>query len=370
VLATARAMVDKGLIHYGWSYINIDDTWQGLRGGKHNAIMPNDKFPDMKAMCDEIHALGLKAGIYSTPWLTSYAGHVGGSSNNEDGSWYKGLPRGKTHGTYKFDTQDATQWAEWGFDYLKHDWRSNDEVSTKRMADALVAAGRDVVLSLSNYAPLKHAEVFHRLANCYRTTGDIRDVWTFNRNAPGNLVGVADIWNYHEKWADYCSPGHYPDPDMLVVGKVGWGGTPHPTKLTPDEQYTHISLWCLWSAPLLIGCPIEDMDDFTVGLLTNPEVLAVNQDPLCVMGRTQTQGESGACVVVKPMADGSKALGLFNRGDEAVVVSAAWDALGLEGPQRVRDLWRRRDVGVFEERFAAKVRPHGVVLVCMTQAQK
>lgn len=360
VLGTARAIVEKGLRDCGWSYVNIDDCWQGRRGGRHNAIMPNAKFPDMEGMCDQIHAMGLKVGIYSTPWITSYANFIGGSSDNEAGVWEEGMPR--RHGEYKFDSQDARQWGDWGIDYLKYDWRPNEEESTIRMSDALRNAGRDIVYSLSNYAPLDKAELFHRLVNAYRTTGDIRDAWSSGAKDPGNFVGLLEIWDFHEKWAPYCSPGHYPDPDMLVVGDVGWGGTPYPSKLTADEQYLHISLWSLWSAPLLIGCPVEQMDEFTVKLLSNPEVLAVNQDPLCVMGRTSSEQDGATGLVVKPLADGAMAIGFFNKSETERKVAAHWSDLGINGPQRIRDLWRRRDIGVFDKDFSVIVPPHGIVL--------
>lgn len=361
VLATAEAMVRKGLINHGWTYVNIDDTWQGERGGTGNAIQPNEKFPDMKGLCDAIHAMGLKVGIYSTPWITSYAIYCGGSSDNENGAWSSQIPDGWSHGKFKFDARDVAQWAEWGMDYLKYDWRPNDGESTRRMAGALDAAGRDIVYSLSNSAPIGLGPLLLDEVNAYRTTGDIRDTWSMGKGDPTDLVGIYDIWEFHESWAGFTRPGHFPDPDMLVVGKVGWDGHPQPTKLTPDEQYTHISLWCLWSAPLLIGCPIEEMSDFTLGLLTNSEVLSVNQDSLCVMGRTTKNGT--ARIVTKPLKDGSIAVGLFNTGDEPQRVDAGWDVLGVSGRKRVRDLWRQKDIGGFEGHFAAMVPPHGVVLV-------
>lgn len=361
VLATAEAMVRKGLINCGWTYVNIDDTWQGLRGGEHNAIQPNEKFPDMKELCDAIHAMGLKVGIYSTPWITSYANRCGGSSNNESGNWSKDIPDGRSHGKFKFDSRDVAQWVVWGMDYLKYDWRPNDEESTRRMADALEAGGRDIVYSLSNAAPPGLGPLLVERVNAYRTTGDIRDAWTTGLGDAMDLVGIRDIWEFHETWAKFTRAGHFPDPDMLVVGKVSWDGTPQPTKLTPDEQYTHISLWCLWSAPLLIGCPVEEMGAFTLGLLTNTEVLAVNQDSLCTMGRTS--GAGSARVVMKPLKDGSLAVGLFNAGDKPQEVSAGWETLGISGKKRVRDIWRQMDIGEFDGRFAAVVPAHGVVLV-------
>ena len=361
VMATAEAMVRTGLINHGWTYVNIDDTWQGVRGGEQNAIQPNEKFPDMKGLCDAIHAMGLKVGIYSTPWITSYANHCGGSSDDEKGTWSRDIPDARSHGKFKFDSRDVAQWVAWGMDYLKYDWRPNDEEATRRMAEALDAGGRDIVYSLSNSAPLALGPQLANEVNAYRTTGDIRDAWTTGLGDPMDLVGVLDIWNFHERWAQFTRPGHFPDADMLVVGKVGWGGTPHPTKLTPDEQYTHISLWSLWSAPLLIGCPVEEMDAFTLGLLTNPEVLAVNQDPLCVMGRTS--GDGSARVVTKSLKDGALAVGLFNIDNKPQEVSADWETLGVSGKKRARDLWRQKDIGEFDGRFAAMVPAHGVVLV-------
>ena len=361
VQAAADAMVRTGLVNYGWTYINIDDAWQGVRGGDFNAIQPNEKFPDMKGLCDAIHARGLKVGIYSTPWISSYAKHCGGSSNSQNGTWSKDIPNGSSHGEFKFDAQDVAQWAAWGIDYLKYDWSPNDEESTRRMAGALAAGGRDIVYSLSNSARLNLAPLLVEAVNAYRTTGDIRDEWWTRQSEQNGYMGIRDIWKFHEPWAEFIRPGHFPDPDMLVVGKVGWGGTPHPTRLTPDEQYSHISLWCLWSAPLLIGCPIEEMSPFTAGLLTNAEVLAVNQDALCAMGRTAEDGT--ARIVTKPLKDGSLAVGLFNVDDKPQEVGTTWTALGVSGKKRVRDLWRQKDVGEFDGRFAAMVPAHGVVLL-------
>jgi alpha-galactosidase len=375
VRASAKAMAVSGLINHGWTYINIDDTWQGKRGGPLNAIQPNDKFPDMKALCDYIHSLGLKPGIYSTPWVTSYGGFVGGSSDNEDGSWekiegYDKYQKNHRLGKYSFDTNDAQQYTQWGFDYLKYDWNPNDENHTKSMADALRASGRDIIYSLSNDAPFRNAAVYEKWCNCWRTTGDIRDAWS-KKSLPKEdswANGLIDIWQLHLKWEPFCGPGHWPDADMLVVGKVGWG-TPHPSKLTPDEQYTHISLWCLWSCPLLIGCPLDQIDDFTRNLLTNDEVLAINQDTLGKMAK-QIVNEGNARVLVKELDDGSKAVGLFNTGDEILGIKITWEQIGLKGSQAIHDLWRQKNIGTYKDGFEAAVRPHGVILVKISQSPK
>src|ERR1051326_6204197 len=323
VLRSARGMAASGLVNHGWSYMNIDDAWQGKRSGPFNAIQGNEKFPDMKGLCDTIHGMGLKVGIYSTPWVTSYANHIGGSAENPEGTWSpptipkKGNVNKKilpwAIGKYSFATNDAKQWAAWGIDYLKYDWNPNEEPETAEMYHALRSSGRDVVFSLSNSTPFTNAPALSKYANCWRITGDIRDNWeSMSKKGFGQ-----------ERWEKLARPGHWNDPDMLVVGQVGWG-TPHPSNLAPDEQYTHITLWCLVSSPLLLGCDLENVDDFTVGLLSNDEVLAVNQDALgkeakCISKIGDTR------VYAKDLEDGSKAVGLFNLGTNGpVTIKANW----------------------------------------------
>ena len=285
--AAAKAMVDTGLINHGWQYINIDDGWQGRRGGPHKAILPNEKFPDMKALCDYIHSLGLKAGIYSTPWTTSYSGFVGGSSDDPKGAWQQPERRrdGYRCGKYLFETSDARQWAAWGFDYAKYDWDVDRVELTRRMADALAACDRDIVLELSNSVPLDKAAEHTSLAHLSRTTGDLVDFWDRSQMPPGIrgwAEGVREVWLAHDAWAPYQKPGHWNHACNIRVGLLGgWQDKPlTPTHLTPDEQYTHISLWCLWGSPMIIGTPIERLDPFTLSLLSNDEVLEINQDPL------------------------------------------------------------------------------------------
>ena len=381
VLRSAKAMHDSGLINHGWTYINIDDTWQGKRDPKTHALQGNEKFPDMKGLCDQIHDMGLKAGIYSTPWITSYATYPGGSADNEAGDWSKPTieKRGNVNkkvkpwavGEYHFMQQDAKQWAQWGFDYLKYDWNPIEEPDVKEMHDALLDSGRDIIYSLSNNLAFERADVAAKYANCWRTTGDIRDRWD----------SVAGIGLRQGKWAPYAAPGHWNDPDMLVVGYVGWGPKLHPTNLTADEQYTHISLWCLLSAPLLIGCDLERLDPFTVSLLSNDEVLAMDQDPA---GKEATMvSEAGGTVKIvradragdkgfelpkfqvwsKELADGSRAVGLFNLDEKQATVTANFSDLKVTGSQKVRDLWRQKDLGSFDGKYESLVPPHGAVLL-------
>jgi alpha-galactosidase len=362
VRAAAHAMADKGLIRHGWTYINIDDSWQGNRGGPYNAIQGNSKFSDMKQLCDEIHSLGLKAGIYSTPWTTSYAGYIGGSAQNPEGTWGKPTisKKGRVNkkilpwavGKYSFAANDAKQWSEWGFDYLKYDWNPIEIPQVQEMHDALENTGRDFVLSLSNSAPFAGAADWARLSNCWRTTNDIRDQW----------ASVVKNGFSQDKWNSFCGPGHYNDPDMLVVGMVGWGPKLRHTRLTPDEQYSHITLWCLLSAPLLLGCDMTKLDDFTLSLLTNDEVLAVDQDVLAKQA-SQISNENDLQVWAKPLADGTWAVGLFNLSDEETPVSVNFDSLKLSGSQKVRDLWRQKNLPDATGQFAATVASHGVVMV-------
>lgn len=362
VLASARAMVASGLINHGWSYINIDDTWQGERPGPTHALQPNKKFPDLKKFCDEIHAMGLKAGIYSTPWITSYATYPGGSADTEDGKWTK-PPGPKTvnrkmkpwHlGEHSFAVVDAKQWAEWGIDYLKYDWNPNEPPETKVMADALRASGRDIIYSLSNNSPFEHATALSALANSWRTTGDIRDVW-------GN---VRNIWFQQDKWREFAGPGHWNDPDMLVVGPVdvGSGKSIRASRLTPNEQYLHITLWSMLASPLLIGCPIEKADEFTLSLLSNDEVLAINQDELGRQAK-QVLVDGRKFVYLRELADGSYAVGFFNIAQQPQTIAITWKQLGLKSPARARDLWRQQDVSVSTDGFSVEVGRHGAHLI-------
>jgi len=367
VKAAADAMVASGLVNHGWTYINIDDYWQvhrnskdpTLQGPRRDAagkIIPNPRFPDMKGLADYVHGRGLKIGLYSSPGPWTCGGCVG--------SW-------------QHEDQDAQSYANWGFDYLKYDWCSYGQTREDRtwptaaeqkrfeadflkkpyrvMRAALDKVNRDILYSLCQYGMGNVWEWGDEIGgNSWRTTSDITDTWSSMSHIGFNQAG-------HEK---YAGPGHFNDPDMLVVGKVGWGPTLHPTRLTPNEQYTHISLWCLLSAPLLIGCDMTQLDDFTLNLLENDEVLEVDQDPL---GRQASRvAQKGDLEIwAKDLSDGSKAVGLFNRGYNEALVTANWTDLGLTGPQKVRDLWRQRNLGNYDAYFSASVPRHGVVLVRM-----
>lgn len=374
ILKTARLIKETGLINHGWTYVNIDDCWQGTRGGKFSAIQPNVRFPDMKAMCDEIHSLGLKAGIYSTPWMGTYAGFIGGSAMNEQGDvsefavaedhpdrrqetqffgGYPGLHRQKVDrvGQFWLFDKDAKQWAEWGFDYVKVDWLPNDVPNTKRILSDLKASGRDIILSLSNAAPFENVEQLSQLANAWRTTGDIHDNWN----------SIQSIGFSQEKWQPYTKPGHWNDPDILQVGNLGKPNNKNttfkPTGLTPDEQYTQLTLWSLLSAPLLISCDLENLNDFTAGLLMNDDVIAVNQDPAAKPAKRIYDNDHFQ-IWTKELSDKSIAAGFFNLGEKRILEINLND-IDLSGKFNVRDLWKRQDVGTVTGKFSIELNTHG-----------
>ena len=370
VIASAKAMVDKGLANHGWTYVNIDDTWMGKRSGPLNALQPNEKFPDFKGMVDQIHAMGLKAGLYSTPYISTYAGFVGGSSDYPTGGETHALikPNRQPYmriGPYRFEEQDAKQMAEWGFDFLKYDWRM-DVNSSERMFKALRNSGRDIILSLSNNAPFDKVKDWVRTSNMYRTGPDIRDSWNSLFMTSFSL----------DKWGPYAGPGHWSDPDMMIVGNVTTGQDMHPTRLTPNEQYSHISMFALLSAPMLVGCPLEQLDAFTLNLLTNDEVIAVDQDPLGRAARF-IRDTLGVQTWLKEMEDGSYVLGLFHTADygktpaswfrwgneQPVTYKLNWSKLGLSGQWSMRDLWRQQEIGMMSNDRTFIIPYHGVKLI-------
>ena len=335
VKAAADAMVSSGLADHGYQFVNIDDAWEGQRDA-NGEIQTNEKFPDMKGLADHVHAKGLKLGIYSSPGPKTCAGYEGSFAHEE---------------------QDARTWAGWGIDYLKYDWCSCKSKDLKDpyhvMRRALDNVDRDIVYSLCQYG-MGDVWTWGQSVggNLWRTTGDIVDSW-------GSMAGIG--FKHHEI-SPNARPGHWNDPDMLVVGKVGWGPTLRDSRLAPVEQQTHITLWALLAAPLLIGCDMTQMDQFTIDLLTNDEVIDVNQDEL---GKAATRAwkEGDLEVWSRPLHDGSLAVGLFNRSYEPAEVTARWSDLGLTGNRHVRDLWQQRDLGEHAGAFKSTVPGHGSMLL-------
>jgi len=341
VRSSAQALLDKGLVDHGWSYVNIDDGWQSPVRAGDSTIVPNDKFPAMKELGDWLHDQGLKFGIYSSPGPLTCGGFTG--------SWQN-------------EVKDADTYASWGVDYLKYDWCSYDRIAgrdTNRttyvkpyslMQKALRAQRRDIVYSLCQYG-MKDVWKWGRQVDgqTWRTTEDIEDTWESM-----SRIGFCQNALY-----PYAGPGHWNDPDMMIVGQVGWGENLHASRLTPDEQYTHVSLWCLLAAPLLIGCDISKLDPFTLNLLTNDEVLAIDQDILGKQAR-QVIRTSSYQVWMKGMADGSWAVGIFNMDTVWRKAPVSLSSLGLPARVRVMDCWAQKWEGT---RLEYVIPPHGARLL-------
>jgi alpha-galactosidase len=330
VRSAVDAIVSTGMKSAGYIYVNIDDCWQGKRD-EQGVIHPNEKFPDMKGLSDYVHAKGLKLGIYSSPGPKTCAGFEGSLGHEE---------------------LDAQTYARWGIDYLKYDYCSfqgdlaAQMAAYKKMHEALEKTGRPIVFSLCQYGMDRVWSWGPSVGgNLWRTTGDILD--DYDRMA---YLGFGQ--NGLERFA---GPGHWNDPDMLEVGNG---------KMNKDEYRTHMSLWCLLAAPLLAGNDLSKMTPETLALLTNPEVIAVDQDPLGIQSHRVAQ-EGQLEVWVKPLADASKAVGLFNRGESVMPVTAYFRDVGVGDTALVRDLWEKRDLGEFKSSFTAQVPRHGVVLIKM-----
>ncbi len=347
VRVSAKTMTDR-LAAHGWSYINIDDGWEAAQRAASGEIVTNQKFPDMKGLADYVHSLGLRIGIYSSPGPRTCGGYLG---------------------TWQHEDQDAKTYGDWGIDYLKYDWCSYSEVTDKNptladyktpyqvMRASLNKIPRDIMFSFCQYGM---GDVWKWGAevggNSWRSTGDIEDTWKSMSTIGFNQV--AD--------GPYAQPGHFNDPDMLVVGKVGWGDSQHNSRLSPDEQYTHISLWSLLSAPLLIGCDLGKLDRFTLGLLTNDEVIAIDQDALGKEAR-QAIKTDGYQVWIKDLEGGDKAVGIFNTSDKYQTITLNLKDNELSGYAKIRDVWQQKYIIISGANYTTKVAPHGVVMVKMSK---
>jgi len=309
--------------------------------------LPNRHFPDMSGLTAHIHAHGLKAGIYTSPGPLTCAGYAG---------------------SYQHEEQDARQFAAWGFDLLKYDWCSYGQIAQgdtsletlkkpyRLMGDLLRRQPRDIVLNLCQYGMGDVWEWGAEVGgHSWRTAGDLG--FELDR-----IFEVALRNAEHRAWS---KPGAWNDPDYLQIGYIGNAhgmGQPQPCPLTPTEQYAFMSLWSLMAAPLFFSGDMERLDEFTINVLCNPEVIEVNQDPLGQCAQVRHL-EEDTFLMVKDLADSSKAVGFGNRGEFPARITARWTDLGVSGRQTVRDVWRHRDLGDYSERFEAAVPRRGVVLL-------
>ncbi|HWQ92948.1 MAG TPA: glycoside hydrolase family 27 protein, partial [Clostridia bacterium] len=373
----ADIMISSGMADVGYQYVNVDDCWMNapqhkdpIRVGRlrdsNGRLLSNKYFPDMQLLAAHIHERGLKAGIYISPGDLTCAGFAG---------------------SFQHEATDAQTFAEWGYDFLKYDWCSYGRIvnnpnitnvptwqaGTKSlesftypyrlMGDLLKKQPRDIVFNLCQYGMANVWEWGEAVGgHCWRTAGDLG--FELDR-----IFEVALENAQHRAWS---RPGAWNDPDYIQIGWIGnarGGGLPQPCPLTGNEQYSYMSLWALMASPLFYSGDMEKLDAFTLNILCNPEVIEVNQDALGQCAAVSHLDEN-TFLMVKDLEDGSKAVGLFNRGEFPAQASASWASIGISGSQAVRDLWRQTDRGVFNGTFTASLPRHGCALVKMTPAAK
>jgi alpha-galactosidase len=344
----ADLFVNQGFKDAGYEYIVIDDGWQIDRDEKGNIVVNPDKFPSgIKALADYIHSIGLKFGIYSDAGYQTCGGYPGSLGH---------------------EYQDARQYAEWGVDYLKYDWCNTGQQSApdsyKLMRNALEKAGRPIVFSMCEWGTSKPWQWGKGIGHLWRTTFDIRPCWDCGEKVLSkgvqveNFMGFTKILDLQVGLESYAGPGHWNDPDMLEVGNGN---------LTLDENKAHFSLWCILSAPLMMGNDIRKAPPEILQILLNTEAIEVNQDKLGKQG-SKIRDDGDLEVWSKALHDGSRAVVLFNRSEKAETINVNWTEIGYPSylKAKVRDLWEKEDVGEFTKSISAEVMSHGVVMLRIT----
>jgi alpha-galactosidase len=337
IRSIADSMVSSGMKDAGYAYVVIDDCWQVARDVDGNIISDSKRFPHgMKTLADYVHSKGLKFGIYSDAGT--------GTCQNRPGS------RG-----YEF--QDARQYAAWGVDYLKYDWcnhsTQDSRASYSIMRDALAKSGRPIVFSLCEWGSTKPWLWAEDIGNLWRATGDISDKWSGPEKSDG--LGVVQILDQLAGLESYAGPGHWNDPDMLEVGNGG---------LTDTEARAHFSMWCILAAPLIAGNDIRSMTPETRAILTNKDLIAIDQDPLGMQGR-RVKKMGDLEVWSKQMSDGTRAVALLNRSEGEKEISVGWQDIGYPESLKasVRDVWSGKAAENIQGKYSASVPSHGAVVV-------
>ncbi|KAL3724970.1 hypothetical protein ACJRO7_030047 [Eucalyptus globulus] len=331
---TADAMVSSGLAALGYEYVNLDGCWGELnRDSQGNLVANASAFPSgIKALADYVHSKGLKLGIYSDAGSQTCSRTMPGSLGHEE--------------------QDAKTFASWGVDYLKYDNCNNSGTSPKEsypiMSKALLNSGRKIFFSLCEWGQEDPATWASSIGNSWRTTEDILDNWD-------RMTSRADL---NDKWASYAGPGGWNDPDMLEVGNGG---------MTTEEYRSHFSIWALVKAPLLIGCDVRSMDYTTLMLLSNKEVIAVNQDGLGVQGK-KVKSDGNLEVWAGPLSTNKVAVVLWNRGSSRATVTASWSDIGLNSTTvvKARDLWMHSTKRSIKGQISADIDSHACKMYVLT----
>lgn len=341
VRETAEAMISSGMRDAGYVYIVLDDCWLTKeRNAEGNLVGDPAKFPSgMKALGDFLHSRGFKFGIYNCAGTKTCAGYPGGRGH---------------------EYQDASLYASWGVDYLKYDWcnsgKANAWETYRTMRDALYKAGRPIVFSMCEWGTSKPWKWAPAIAHLWRTTGDITDCWNCK---PKNSWehSIKNLLDQQVGLEKYAGPGGWNDPDMLEVGNDG---------LTLAESRTHFSMWCMLAAPLMAGNDIRIMTDEVKAILTDTEVIAIDQDPLGRQGYRLSR-EPNREVWVKELSDGNWAVCVLNAGDKSARIKLSWKELTfLKSEYKVRDLWEKKNLGTTKKDISRMVEPHDVILIRLT----
>lgn len=335
IMQMADEMVSSGMQDAGYEYIVIDDCWQVARDENGEIVVDKDRFPHgMKYLADYVHSKGLKFGIYSCAGTKTCQNRPGGRGH---------------------EYQDARSYARWGVDYLKYDWCNTGTQDAKSsystMRDALYAAGRPIVFSLCEWGDSKPWEWAKEVGNLWRTTGDIDDRWD----------AMISLLDKNRDLAKYAEPGYWNDPDMLEVGNGG---------MTNEEYKTHFSLWCMLAAPLMAGNDLGNMSPETKAILTNSEMIALDQDKL---------GKQSFCyrdngdyeIWIRKLDGKEKAALLLNRSDEEKTVQVDFNVLIKASDEwekvpyklkdyKVRDLWEHKDIPIEKTMVYITLPPHSV----------
>ena len=366
---SAKVMYDRGLINFGYLYVNIDDGWEVVvsdhwvkRHGKGDilsgearnpdgTVRTNRNFPDMKKMTGYIHSLGLKAGLYSSPGSATCGGYAGSLGH---------------------EAQDVQSYCDWGFDFLKYDWCSYgrevkgsalDELQKpyRLISSILKDAPRDIVLNICQYGMGEVWKWGREVGgHSWRTAGDLG--WETGKLSKTMFTAGA----FNETIRQYSGPNGWNDPDYLLFGKIwNWQeGREVSSPMSPSEQYTCMTLWCMMSAPLIFSGELLSLDEFTQNILCNAEVIDVNQDKLGKPGYSIYKQDFTE-IWKKELHDGSTAVAIFNKGPLQTTVNADWKALGYEGRYQVRDLWRQKDLGTTAKVSQFDIPRHGCVMLKM-----
>lgn len=338
----ADAIADSGMQKAGYTYIVLDDTWSATeRDADGNLVAHPEKFPSgMKALGDWLHAKGFKFGIYNCAGTKTCAGFPGGAGHEE---------------------QDARTYASWGVDYLKYDWCNTQgldpQVQYTKMRDALHAAGRPVVFSLCEWGKSKPWRWAKDVGHLWRTTGDITDCWDCKTRWS---VGFKNILDAQVGLEGFAGPGHWNDPDMLEVGNPG---------LTFAESRAHFSFWCMLAAPLMAGNDVRHMTPEIRDVLTNPDAIAVDQDPLGKQGYRVWTGD-GYEIWIKELKDDARAVCVLNTGDAPAEIAFEWSKVDtLDGKYTLRDLWQKQVLGTTDTPFRRTIDSHDVALLRLTPVE-